>query len=156
MKGDIFHLGDIGKVLEREIYKKEKMEYYKRRWDILQEKYRIFHNQLLKWTFDVKSWMHTKNMTKKERGWMNYHIRMINMERVQFTKFSKILEKSFVEWEREENFIKIRPLYTKMDRIWRRIEFSKEKIDEVYEMKRMIDSFEDIQMKDNEKEDNED
>ncbi len=156
MKGDIFHLGDIGKVLEREIHKREKMEYNKKRWDILDEKYRIFHNQLLKWTFDIKSWMLIKSMTKKQRGWMNYHLRMINMERVQFTKFSKILEKSLNEWEKDENFIKIQPLYTKLERIWRRIEFSKEKIDEVYEMKSMIDSLEDIQMNEKEEESDDD
>jgi hypothetical protein len=152
MKGDIFHLKEIGDVLEREIHRREKMEYYKRKFDILEEKYRIFHNQLLKWTFDVKSWMYTKNMNKKQRGWMTYHLRMINMERMLYSKFSKILEKTFKEWEKNENYVKIRPLYTKLERIWKRIEFSKEKIDEVVEMRRMIDSFDDIQMNENEKE----
>ncbi len=152
MKGDIFHLKEIGDVLEREIHRREKMEYYKRKFDILEEKYRIFHNQLLKWTFDVKSWMYTKNMNKKQRGWMTYHLRMINMERMLYSKFSKILGKTINEWEKNENYVKIRPLYTKLERIWKRIEFSKEKIDEVVEMRRMIDSFDDIQMNENEKE----
>ena len=74
------------------------------------------------------------------------------MERMLYSKFSKILEKTFKEWEKNENYVKIRPLYTKLERIWKRIEFSKEKIDEVVEMRRMIDSFDDIQMNENEKE----
>ena len=155
MRRDIFDLGEIGKILENEIHKKEKMEFYKRRYDILDEKYRIFHNQLLKWTFDVKSWMLTKSMTKKQSGWMNYHLRMINMERMLYNKFSKILEKTIQEWERDESYVKIRPLYGKLERIWKRIEFSKKKIDEVFEMKKMIDSFDNIQMNDIEKEENE-
>ncbi len=156
MKGDIFHLKEIGDVLEREIHRKERMEYYKRRFDILEEKHRIFHNQLLKWTFEVKSWMLTKSMTKKQKGWMTYHLRMINMDRLLFSKFSKILGKALNEWEINENYVKIKSLYEKLERIWRRIEFSKEKIDEVVKMKRMIDSFEDIQMNENdEKEENE-
>ncbi len=155
IKGDIFQMGDIGKILENEIHKKEKMEFYKRRYDKLDEKYRIFHNQLLKWTFDIKSWMLTKNMTKKQRGWMTYHLRMINMERMLYNKFSKILEKAIQEWERDESYVKIRPLYGKLERIWKRIEFSKEKIDEVFEMKKMMDSFDDIQMNDIEKEESE-
>ncbi len=83
---------------------------------------------------------------------MTYHLRMINMERMLYNKFSKILEKAIQEWEKDESYVKIRPLYGKLERIWKRIEFSKEKIDEVFEMKKMMDSFDDIQMNDIEKE----
>ena len=147
-KKDTFDLGDLGDVMEREVHKREILERYQKKMNELDSKFYIFHKDLLKWIVKVKTWMLCKDLSKKTKGWIQYHMRMIYMEKAQFVRFSKM----FSDAIKEESSNKVRPLYTKIERIWRRIQFSKGKIDDAREIKNIEDLFEDIQMDDKDKE----
>ena len=148
-KKDTFDLGDLGDILEKEVHKKEILKTYIKKINELDSKFYDFHKGLLQWIVKVKTWMIMKTLSKKSHGWIQYHMRMIYMENVQFVRFNKMLSEAI----KEEKTFKVRPLYTKIDRIWRRIQFSKDKIDDVMEFKMIEDSFENIQMEEEEEED---
>lgn len=145
-KKDIFDLLDMGNVLEREIHKRELLEMYQKKMNELDNNFHEFHRDLLKWTVKVKTWMFMKDLNKKTKGWIQLHMRMIQMEKVQFVRFSKMLSESI----KEETTNKVRPLYNKLERIWRRIQFSKGKIDDAMEVKNIEDLFEEIQIDESE------
>lgn len=148
-KKDTFDLGDLVDVMEREVHKREMLELYQKKMNELDRKFHIFHRDFLKWIVKVKTWMICKDLSKKTKGWIHYHMRMIYMEKSQFVRFSKM----FSDAIKEESSNKVRLLYTKIERIWRRIQFSKGKIDDAREIKNIEDLFEDIQMDDDEKKD---
>lgn len=145
-KKDTFDLGDV---LEKDVHKRELLETYQKKMNELDSKFHEFHRELLKWMVKVRTWMLFKDLNKKTKGWIQYHMRMIQMEKVQFVRFFKMLNESI----REEKSYKVRPLYNKLERIWRRIQFSKGKIDDAMEIKNIEELFEDIQMEEKEEDD---
>ncbi len=137
---------DLNKELD-DINRYERMEYYRRKYNDIENEQNLEQRKLLKWMEKTRIEMNKSKYSRKEKGWIHFQMNMFYQERSAYRKFKELIEESFKKWEEEEYYRKIKILYEKIEKTVKRIKRYKEMIDEYIDDKNTLKDIEEITKK---------
>ncbi len=134
----VFNFDNINKELyyiEKKNLVWEKKEYYRKKINEIDNEYNIEHKKTLKWMEKVKIEIQKYKYEKKERAWIHFQMNMFYQSRSEYKKIKNDIDE-YLEKELIEE-IRLKNLYEKLDKMWKRIKRFKNMIDEYIEEKNM-------------------
>ncbi len=113
------------------IEKNGRKDYYYKKYLDLENEYLKIQYENLKWVEKIKYEIIKYKYSTKERTWINFQLNMYYQERTEYKKYKNQIEELYKKDDEEnENYIKIKFLYEKIQKTIKKIKRYKEMLNE--------------------------